>query len=40
MADISTLELNGTTYNIKASGSIPTSEKGAANGVASLDSTG
>lgn len=40
MANISKVELNGTTYNVNASGSIPETEKGAANGVASLDSTG
>ena len=40
MANISQIEVNDTTYDLKDSNSIHTSEKGVANGVASLDNTG
>ena len=40
MANISQIEVNDTTYDIKDANSVHTSDKGVANGVASLDSTG
>lgn len=41
MADISSITLpGGGTYDLKDKNAVHTSSKGAANGVASLDSTG
>ena len=41
MADLSTITLpSGDTYNLKDQNAVPSSEKAAANGVATLDANG
>ena len=40
MADVKTINLNNTSYNIRDDSKIPSSEKGANNGVATLDASG